>query len=228
MKRCGCCVHVGMKISRALVAAVSGVGYPSLVAAVAASVLTFTTARVFAESAPLPPYCDDPHFAECSGSAELDKCATCENCGCVEATRCTTEAGAWEPTSALICAPLVACEDAVITSCVGKNAGDWCGPYMACAPSGGCAVLDGGSWTLKTSLYCARSGSAGPTPPDASSPDASKGPDTSDAGPSPSDPSPSADSGCALVAAGTGSSVLASGSLTLGVVLLWRLRRRRR
>lgn len=214
-----------MKIARALVAGVSGVGYPFLVGAVAAGVLTFTTARVFAESATAP-VCDGPAFEQCSGATKLAKCAQCESCGCVEANICFGDGG-FEPTSALFCQPLVTCDHAVVAACAGKEAGEWCAPFQACA-SGDCAVLDGGSWTATPTLHCAQSGTAGPLPPDASTEDAGAT-GTDDAGSPPSAaPLSSEDSGCSLVGPiGTGTSVLASAGLTLGMALLWRLRRRR-
>jgi hypothetical protein len=220
-----------VKISRALVAVVSGFGYPSVVAVVAAGVLTFTTARVFAEAATLPSSCGDPGFSECSASPELAQCANCgsSSCGCVRGNFCMNEAGSVEPTTDLFCAQLATCELPIFTECAGKTEGEWCGPYRACAQTS-CAVLDGGAWALTPSLACSYANDVGPNPPvrdggastDATKPDAGLPPTSA--------PAASDDSGCALAAPpGASTSALGgAGGLTLGMAFLWRLRRRRR
>lgn len=215
-----------MKPSRVLVAALSGVAYPSLIAVVATGILTFTAATVFAESS-MPISCTDPPITECSGSTAMAQCSSCTSsaCACIP-WFCTGDGGS---TSMLQCMDIATCDEARFADCAGKATGEACGSNKECVPSR-CAVLDGGAWGFdESALVCV---------PRLPSPDAALGPngelDGSAAPSSPPPPLPSAPpssgaSGCSLqVRDGGTSSFFASTSVMVGLALLWRARRRRR
>ncbi|MBN9167525.1 MAG: hypothetical protein BGO98_14160 [Myxococcales bacterium 68-20] len=204
-----------MRPSRVLVAALSGVAYPSLIAVVATGILTFTAATVFAESS-VATFCSDPLLTECSGSTEMAQCSSCTSsaCACIP-WDCRGDRGL---ESRLGCAAIATCDEARFTDCAGKTTGDTCGPNKECVPSR-CGILDGGAWSFDQNAHdCV---------PRLPSPDAASGPNGElDGSAAPSSPGAS---GCSLqVRDGGASSLFASTSVMVGLALLWRARRRRR
>jgi MYXO-CTERM domain-containing protein len=205
-----------MRTARIVAAAAVGISYPSLVATIAAGILTFTAARVFAESGPLF-LCSDPRVTECL--AESVQCSSCGGAACkCEPTRCVD--GGERLVLAFRCGPVSnRCEEARFEDCKGKSDGAACGAGSARCVPGYCEDLLDGSFAPRGALACE-------TPPTAT--DAATEVDASndaEAGGAPASPNRSDDSGCSTTPGST-AAPLAGGSVTLGLMLLWRLRRR--
>jgi hypothetical protein len=222
-----------MRPARIFAATAIGISYPSLLGVVAAGVLTFTVARVYAESAPLF-QCSDPRVTECADAAASASCTACGTSPCKCQSWVCSDGGPTLP-SALVCLPVNnSCEGSQFADCANKSDGDSCGASRRCVP-GGCDALVDGSFENRTALVCIAN--AGPdAAPDADadaadpqSPGSARGPGGGDGGNASAAPAAApSDSGCAATPESTTPGAVAGASATLALFLLWRKRRQAR
>lgn len=220
-----------MKVSRALVVTTAGVGYPALVAVMAAGIMTFTAAKVFAESAAPPPLCSEPSITKCGSASE--QCTDCgwATCGCLVRS-CFDDAGTIQ--QAPQCVALVSCDEARFKDCAGKAAGESCGEGKSCSvvqDLPGCHHLDGGAWTYQAAATVCGPSSVGASSDSGATDEGGAGTSKNDGGGDGGTSSSNLtddDSGCSLGGVGVGQVPALSPLVAISLALLSRARRRSR
>lgn len=210
--------HVNMHIARSILAAVSSIIWPAVVVVIPMGI-TFSAARVYAESgvAP-PPACTDSKVTACAdaGAMQTCECAKGFECACTPKQCSATSGGVSE---ALVCESLTTCSGYSIAPCAGKAAGASCaqtdtagtatGPGTCGILSNGCfAKNPAGAYETTFPLACAA--------------------DAKDSGASNAPSGGTDDSGCSMTPGTTGDSTLVGIPLGLGLALALACRRKRR
>lgn len=214
-----------MRIARSLVAVASSLLWPTVVVAIPVGI-TFSAARVYAESgvAP-PPSCSGSTATICAGRDDMQACDCGKgiDCACTESS-CSTNSGV---STALMCQPVASCRRLSVAPCEGKAVGEACtqtdtlgapGPSGTCEEiSGGClAENDAGFFVPTFPLACnapvgagSSGGTSGATPSEGSSATA-----------------PEASSGCSMTSRDAGTSLLFALPVGLGLAFAYRRKRR--